>query len=302
MKRGSCFGLLLFAVAGICFVSCEKLDIKGMFVSSGTHTEDRVSQWLEWNGRHGANLISDVPDDYKVYVCSDIHVSDSATRFKKFYADQQQDDDAVFGIVMGDLADCGGERPFELIQDAMREVGAECRNAGMAVDTCFFILGNHDIYFDCQQYYASHFHTSTYTVEVMTRGGHRDLFVFLDSGNGTHGTKQLEWLEMVLANREQYRNCIVCSHTCLFRTSYNYSSTPAANLPLEEYYHLLELMERYDVDLYMMGHFHHKEYHTIKGVDYVMTDNLNEKNDIPSYLVVSCGDNVQYTFKNLVDY
>ena len=62
------------------------------------------------------------------------------------------------------------------------------------------------------------------------------------------------------------------------------------------------MMDRYDVDLYMMGHFHHREYHNIRGVDYVVTDNLNEKNDIPSYLIVSCSDHVQYTCQNLVDY
>lgn len=277
-------GLLLLA-------SCDRLDVKGMFFSSGTHTEDRVAQWLEWNGQHPATVITDAPDDYNVYVCSDIHLEGAVDRVQTFLRHEYGDPDGLFSIVNGDIANERGDRPFRQLDSLLR--------LPEAADTCFVTIGNHDIYFDCQQHFADYFHTSTYAVTVQTRSGHRDLFIFLDSGNATHGRHQLQWLRDLLAHRDDYRHVIVNTHTCLFRTSYNYSTTPAANLPEEEYYELLDLMADNHVSLFLMGHFHHKEHHTLGGVPYYMTDNLNEDTDTPSYLIVSCGDEVSCRYADL---
>ena len=58
-------------------------------------------------------------------------------------------------------------------------------------------------------------------------------------------------------------------------------------------------MDENDVSLFLMGHFHHKEEHLIGGVPYVMTDNLNEEKDTPSYLVVTLGNEVNYKYCEL---
>ncbi|MBQ6068878.1 MAG: metallophosphoesterase [Bacteroidales bacterium] len=280
--------LILSAIA-LALCSCNRLDVKGMFWSSGSHTEERVEDWLAWDKEHGENIVAGVPERYRVYVCSDIHLEGDATRVATVVERENADPLARFSIVLGDIANESGERPFRLMDSVARLGG----------DTCFVILGNHDIYFDCEQYYRQYFHTSTYTVTVQTVGGAKDLFVFLDSGNATHGKRQLAWLREVLQHRSDYRHVVVGTHTCLFRTSYNYGTTPAANLPEDEYYELLRLMDESDVSLVVMGHFHHKEEHQIGGVPYVMTDNLNEEKDTPSYLVVTLGDDVDYKYEEL---
>ena len=211
------------------------------------------------------------------------------------YADPR----AVFSIVGGDIANVRGETPFRVMDSLLHLPHPHYHSPRPAEDTCFVIIGNHDIYFDCQEYYKKYFHTSTYTVTVQTVGGAQDLFVFLDSGNATHGRRQLAWLKEVLGRRGEYRNVVVCTHTCLFRTSYNYSTTPAANLPEDECYELLDLMQESRVNLFLMGHFHHKEQHTVGDVEYVMTDNLNEEKEVPNYLVVTCGKRVSYEYKEL---
>ena len=129
--------------------------------------------------------------------------------------------------------------------------------------------------------------------------GAKDLFVFLDSGNATLGARQTAWLKELLAKHEEYRHIVLATHTNLFRTSYNYSTTPAATMPEEECYALMRLMEENDVDLFVMAHFHYREEHQIGPVRYVMTDNLNEQNEQPSYLVVSCGNDINYKFHYL---
>ena len=282
---------LILLSATLALASCNRLDVTGMFFSSGTHTEDRVAQWLEWNDQHPATVINGAPDQYNIYVCSDIHLEGNTDRISQFLQHEYADPSGLFSIVNGDLANESGPRPFRQLDSLLRLPSAS--------DTCFVTIGNHDIYFDCQQYFQQYFHTSTYTVTVQTISGAKDLFVFLDSGNATHGQRQLQWLRQLLQQRDQYRHVVVSTHTCLFRTSYNYSTTPAANLPEEEYYQLLDLMSDHNVSLFLMGHFHHKEQHTLGGVPYVMTDNLNEQEDQPSYLVVTCANKVSYHYEEL---
>ena len=282
---------LILLTATLALASCNRLDVTGMFFSSGTHTEDRVAQWLEWNDQHPATVINGAPDQYNIYVCSDIHLEGNTDRISQFLQHEYADPSGLFSIINGDLANESGPRPFRQLDSLLRLPSAS--------DTCFVTIGNHDIYFDCQQYYQQYFHTSTYTVTVQTISGAKDLFVFLDSGNATHGQRQLQWLRQLLQQRDQYRHVVVSTHTCLFRTSYNYSTTPAANLPEEEYYQLLDLMSDHNVSLFLMGHFHHKEEHTIGGVPYVMTDNLNEQKDQPSYLVVTCANKVSYHYEEI---
>ena len=282
---------LILLTATLALASCNRLDVTGMFFSSGTHTEDRVAQWLEWNDQHPATVINGAPDQYNIYVCSDIHLEGNTDCISQFLQHEYADPSGLFSIVNGDLANESGPRPFRQLDSLLR--------LPSATDTCFVTIGNHDIYFDCQQYFQQYFHTSTYTVTVQTVSGAKDLFVFLDSGNATHGQRQLQWLRQLLQQRDQYRHVVVSTHTCLFRTSYNYSTTPAANLPEEEYYQLLDLMSDHNVSLFLMGHFHHKEEHTLGGVPYVMTDNLNEQKDQPSYLVVTCADKVSYHYEEL---
>ena len=282
---------LILLTATLALASCNRLDVTGMFFSSGTHTEDRVAQWLEWNDQHPATVINGAPDQYNIYVCSDIHLEGNTDRISQFLQHEYADPSGLFSIVNGDLANESGPRPFRQLDSLLRLPSAS--------DTCFVTIGNHDIYFDCQQYFQQYFHTSTYTVTVQTVSGAKDLFVFLDSGNATHGQRQLQWLRQLLQQRDQYRHVVVSTHTCLFRTSYNYSTTPAANLPEEEYYQLLDLMSDHNVSLFLMGHFHHKEEHTLGGVPYVMTDNLNEQKDQPSYLVVTCANKVSYHYEEI---
>ena len=282
---------LILLTATLALASCNRLDVTGMFFSSGTHTEDRVAQWLEWNDQHPATVINGAPDQYNIYVCSDIHLEGNTDRISQFLQHEYADPSGLFSIVNGDLANESGPRPFRQLDSLLR--------LPSATDTCFVTIGNHDIYFDCQQYFQQYFHTSTYTVTVQTISGAKDLFVFLDSGNATHGQRQLQWLRQLLQQRDQYRHVVVSTHTCLFRTSYNYSTTPAANLPEEEYYQLLDLMSDHNVSLFLMGHFHHKEEHTLGGVPYVMTDNLNEQKDQPSYLVVTCANKVSYHYEEI---
>ena len=295
MKRINTISLItcgLFLLTGL--YSCNRLDVLGMVVNR-SDTEERVADWLDWNEQHAPFVLDSVPDEYTFYSCSDSHVNDNNDRLTAYITVERNDPEAVFSILAGDLANESGERPYTLCEEAMRfDPSVQADN-----DPCFPIIGNHDVYFDCAEYFKKHFHTSTYTLTVNTLGGFKDLFVFLDSGNGTHGKRQMEWLEEQLERRGEYRYCFVISHNWMFRTTYNYTTTPAANLPEDEQYAFMDMMSRNNVNMVIMGHFHYRDAKMIYGVPYVMTDNLNDSSTTPSYLVVRCGSSVTYEYRTL---
>jgi UDP-2,3-diacylglucosamine pyrophosphatase LpxH len=288
--------ILIFAASLMLVSSCNRLDVLGMVVNR-SDTEERVADWLDWDNQNPPFVINNAPDNYTFYSCSDSHINDDNSRLAQYITKERNDLHAVFSILAGDLANESGERPFILTDSAMMfDPAKHLKN-----DPCFPIIGNHDVYFNCAEYYKQYFHTSTYTVTVNTRSGYKDLFIFLDSGNGTHGRRQLDWLEEQLSHRTDYRYCFVISHNWLFRTTYNYTTTPAANLPEEEQYAFMDLMSHNAVDMVIMGHFHYRDTKTFGGVKYVMTDNLNDSKTAPSYLVVNCADKITYEYRLLYD-
>ncbi len=54
-----------------------------------------------------------------------------------------------------------------------------------------------------------------------------------------------------------------------------------------------------EVDMVIMGHFHMREQRQFGGVQYLMTDNLNEGKVTPSYLVLTVGEKVRYEYEEL---
>ena len=220
--------IFFIAAAAIFATGCNRLDIAGMVVNR-SDTEERVADWLDYNAQNGEPVIENAPDEYHVYSCSDSHYYERDSivpqgekdRLYKYITAERNDPKAIFAIHAGDMVNESGEAGFRMTNDALRYDSVnQAEN-----DPCFLVIGNHDVYFNCASFFKQYFHTSTYTVTVNTVSGYKDLFIFLDSGNGTHGKRQLEWLEEKLSHREDYRHCFVISHNWLFRTSYNYTTT-----------------------------------------------------------------------------
>ena len=294
--------IILAAACMILSTGCNRLDIAGMVVNR-SDTEERVADWLDYNAQNGEPVIENAPDEYHIYSCSDSHYSErdnivpqgEKDRLYKYITAERNDPMAVFAIHAGDMVNESGETGF-IMTEAALQYNAETQAED---DPCFLVIGNHDVYYDCAKFFKQHFHTSTYTVTVKTVSGFKDLYIFLDSGNGTHGKRQLEWLEEKLSHREDYRHCMVISHNWLFRTSYNYTTTPAANLPQDEQYAFMDLMCNNKVEMVIMGHFHMREQRQFGGVQYLMTDNLNDGKVTPSYLVLTVGEKVKYEYEEL---
>lgn len=273
--------VILFAIAAL---SCGKLDMKHMFIPHTKGVNARVTESLAWNASAGVTTLTVPKDTYSWYACSDIHIEESKpANFLKMVQTEKADENAFFYQVLGDLI--FGKDHMDWVADIIYDP---------ANDPGFVIAGNHDLFYDAWDAWLQTFHSSTYYYFVQTPS-FRDIYIMLDSANGTLGEKQSAWLEDVLSNqRSGCRHCFVSVHTNMFRE--DLSQFPSTNFTLEETYYLLDLFSRSSVDLVLSGHDHFREVTPFKGVTYITLDQIKDGTANASYLKVNVGQTIDYQF------
>ena len=146
--------------------------------------------------------------------------------------------------------------------------------------TAFYILGNHDLFFNGWDKYYSYFGSSTYSFTVKTNDA-SDLYICLDSGNATIGSIQLDWLSDLLAKeRKNHRFCIIFSHVNFFREHHTFSANPL----VDEIRVLLDLFYRYSVDMVITGHDHRRSEEFFGKTHYITLDAFIDGFKDASYL------------------
>ncbi|MBO7460272.1 MAG: hypothetical protein J6T53_05165, partial [Bacteroidales bacterium] len=131
---------------------------------------------------------------------------------------------------------------------------------------------------------------------VQTVSGFKDLYISIDSGNGTLGYDQRRWLENVLKDKQNqgYRHIIVFTHTHFFKKDTSQGHT--SNFNLEETYDLLDLFDRYDVSMVLQGHSHARDLTTFKDVVYLRVDALEDYALDAYYTILNVGNYINYEF------
>lgn len=281
---------LTYAALALTLVSCN-VDWLGFVSPTSDTTNKRVEQSLAWNEQNGYKTLRVPTDNYRFYVGSDVHVEKTTRNLDKWTCALRNDTNAYFGIIAGD---CVNEpKAFHVFAPALRfDPATQKRN-----DTIFTTLGNHDLYFEQWDDYKSYFGTATYWFEVQTPT-QKDLFIGLDTGNGTLGTTQFDWLrDLLAARRDAYRHCIVFTHTNLFKN--DNSTFPTSEMALEETFKITDLMQKYRVDVYLQGHDHNQETVVYRDVEYVIVPTMRDDQPNPRYVLGACGDKVSYEFLKL---
>lgn len=269
--------------------SCNKnYDYLGMFTSVSESSDERFAQSMKYNEEHGYDIITGVPDDYKVYAMTDIHVDFSTDNLDRYVADYLADSTAAdFSLCLGDLINATGH--FDYFKEHVKPV----TDAGRKI---YYTVGNHDLYFNQWKEFYSRFGSSSYWFEVHTVGGFKDLYIAIDSGNGTLGIDQREWLENVLKEKQNQgiRHIIVFTHTHLFKKDASQGHT--SNFNMEETYDLADLFARYGVSMVVQGHSHHRDLTIFKGVTYLRLDALEDHYPDAYYTILTIGRNINYDF------
>ncbi len=255
--------------------SCTHLDVKGLFMPTSDGVQTRFVQSSKMNEGLKAGVI-EADENYVFYAATDPHIDNQTTNLSIFNDVSRNDEETLFSVLLGDCTDIKDNLPAYL--DALA-YSPEKHSHEFRI---FHVLGNHDIYFDGWKSYKELIGPSVYWFEVMFPEG-KDLYICLDTANGTLGRKQTEWFKTFLEkNRSGYRHCIILTHTNLFYTDNSQNSS--GNMPLEETYALMDFLGRHKVSLVLQGHDHYREVLDYDHVRYVVIGAISDKCDSPEYL------------------
>ena len=283
--------ILYIALSAVVFMACANedstLDMKGMFSPNGETVQVRFAQSMAYNDTVGEIHLDMHADDYVIYVCTDSHITRKSHKLLDYFIDQYNAASTPkFALHLGDHID--GQKNYPCVDSILN----------LANDHLFNALGNHDIYFKQWPIYRSYFHTSAYWFDTNNGNKKLDLFICLDSAEGSLGVDQTNWLKKLLEAKSQegYRRIIVFTHTHLWKLDGSQGHT--SNMALEETYELTSLLAQYNVEFVWCGHQHARQSVIFKGVNYLVLDSSKDSEEGQAYMTVEMGENCFYHYHN----
>lgn len=291
MKRIYYFVLALGSLFLIssCANEDSTLDMKGMFSPNGETVSARFEQSMAYNQMVGELHLDMASDTYAVWVCTDSHITKTTHRNLDYFMDQYKAAPSPkVALHLGDIIDA--QKNFECADSIVHFAGQT------RADTIFQTLGNHDIYFKQWPIYRNYFKTSVYWFDTNNGDNKLDLFICLDTGEGTLGVDQMAWLRKLLEakSKEGYRRIIVYTHTHFWKLDGSQGHT--SNFALEETYELAALLAQYGVEFVWSGHQHSRQSVIYKGVNYLVLDATKDSESGQSYLTVDMGPSAIYHY------
>lgn len=274
---------ILVFVSIIVFTSCETLDFRSMIISYES-VNSRFEQSEEWNTQHPFREINTITDNYTIISLSDCHVG--GTENLDTVLNRAVNLNATAVVMVGDLT-TGKAEDYEIFNQHISNFNTL---------ELFSIVGNHELFFNGWEQFYSIFGSSTYLFTVKTPDA-SDLYICIDTGSGTLGTKQMSWLKNILkTERNNYRHCVLFTHNNLFQ----YRHTLTTNPMIEELRVLLELFIEYRVEMVVTGHDHKKASETLGNTTHITLDALVDYNEDAGYLEININDNnIEHRFINL---
>ena len=282
----------LYLMAALVLSACNEnstLDIAGMFSPNGEVVNTRFEQSMAYNQTRGELTFDMGADDYIVYVCTDSHITKKRHQNLDYFINQYRAEMAPkLAIHLGDLIDAQKNLPCA---DSILHFPGQTSK-----DTVLVTPGNHDIYFKQWTEFREFFKTGTYWFETRNGTKKLDLFICLDSAEGTLGTKQTEWLRNLLEakSKENYRRIIVYTHTHLWKLDMSQGHT--SNMALEETYELTSLLSQYKIPYVWSGHQHARQSVVFKGVNYLVLNATKDTEKGQSYMTANMGESIIYHY------
>ena len=290
MKRKIYILLCVLAVVAGCDENSGAL-----FRSTAPSADERFALSMQYNDREGYTTIQARDDEYSVYVCTDTHVATVNTKLQAFIQLYRDDRTCPVAVCLGDLIEA--DHSYIWFVDAFKHI----KTNPSKPDTMFVTIGNHDVFYDQWHNYTQYWPTSTYYFVVETNGKNKgkDLFICLDTAQGTLGRKQLTWLKELLdwADGERFRHIIVYSHINIFRRDNMFADI--STVSLEETYELMSLFTEHNVEQFWAGHDHGREEFTHGNVKYIIVDSMKEEEDSSAYMVLHVGKEINNTFHTI---
>ena len=270
--------VLLFIMCSL-LTACDKTDN-----NSSLTANLRFEQSIEWNEQHQYQEIVVPSDTYSIYSIADIHVGGTTNMDLLI---EKAKTALVSAVVMdGDLTTGNADDYTEF----------EKHLPDKNFLNYFLIAGNHDLFSNGWPQFYNRFGSSTYMFTVRTPA-ETDLFICLESGGGTLGREQFDWLKNTLESvRPDYRRCVIFTHVNFFRTRHTGSTTPFS----EEVTSLTALFFKNNVDMVVTGHDHEHSFETMGNTTYIIMDALLDGFKEAGYLKLTMTNGaLDYSFEKL---
>ena len=281
--------IVLALLLSACASEDSTLDIAGMFSPNGETVSTRFAQSMAYDDKVGEIHLNMGADDYTIYVCTDSHITRTSHKNLDYFINQYRAAAMPkLALHLGDIIDAQKNFPCA---DSIVHFAGQTIN-----DTLFITPGNHDIYFKQWSIYRDYFKTSVYWFDTNNGTKKLDLFICLDSAEGTLGVDQTNWLRDLLEkkSKEGYRRIIVFTHTHLWKLDESQGHT--SNMALEETYELTSLLGQYGVEAVWSGHQHALQNVVFKNVLYLVLNATKDDEKGQSYMIAEMGANVNYSF------
>lgn len=262
----------------LCFSACNSKDLLGMFTENES-VNFRFNQSELSNDLNGFSTIEVPNDDYTLCIAADIHIG-GTSNFDKFLSNSKSINAAAV-ILNGDISN-GNSTDYQTLQQHLPDVKQL---------KYFSLVGNHDLFYNGWEEFHKLFGSATYYFTVRSPEA-SDLFICIDTGSGTLGIKQLDWLKNVLQEKRfLYRNCIVFTHSNLYRAKHSLTTNPMD----EEILIIMDLFTKYNINTVISGHEHNNAVAKFGNTTYITSDSMKDDNENAGY--------VKLTIKNgMIDY
>jgi len=282
----------------VCAACNPNYDMVGMINGSSPEIAQRFADSRHYSDSVGV-VHMQMPADYRLFICTDSHIDSTHYGLEKFIHLYKADPNPHMCLFLGDLINAKGYFPHA---DSILHLDGVMTNRK---DTIFMTCGNHDIYFNQWQVWQQYYGSSTYWFDTYTGSDYKtgklqDLYICLDTSEGTLGTEQMKWLKDLLDSKKDagYRHMFVFSHTHLFKQDNSQGHT--SNLSIEETYELTNVLTRYGVEYYLCGHDHSREVTNYGKVKYIIVDSSTDAEPSPFYMMMEVGKQVTYEFISLL--
>ena len=242
---------ILYSFIVLAFSSCEYNLIR--FGWTDYSVDQRFEDSRRYCEQYPAQNLSVDADEYKFTATSDYHLHTDSVFLPKFF-DYINSSQSTFVALNGDLYNS---------KEEFADFAYSALTNGIKIPA-YYTCGNHDQYFGWNVYF-SRWGSSTYSFTVTTPN-YQDLYIALETGSSTLGAGQYNWLKEVLSGREEYRYCIVFTHS-----NFTYQGLANGVFTQEETVVLFDLFARNNVNMVISGHSHRENNLTIEGVRYVTT-------------------------------
>lgn len=271
----------LFLLIILVFQGCDYFEMRG-FVAAYETVDERFDQSMKWNKSHPFKTISIYSEDYKIYAMGDAHLGTADNL--NIFLHSAKNDHALAAVMVGDLS-TGSVENYQFLQQNIPDPDSLLT---------FQLVGNHDLYFHGWLQFYKMFGSGIYYFTVKTPSA-KDLYICLDSGGGTLGEKQFEWLNKLLQNhRNKYRHCVIFSHVNIFRIRNTLSANPYPG----EVMALAQLCLEYNISMVINGHDHIQNVKQFGPTTFITMDALQDGLDNAGYTIISNVGN-RLSYKNV---